>query len=254
MQPLTLKDVYKSVTQNLHNMKIKTLKTITITCLTIFSLVFSTFSQEKLDLPTFERIHMGVAGEVNLRQGNTTEVTIEASEKVKENLDIYVRGDKLYITNKNKNWNWKNWNNNDDLVVNITIQKLEAIKVSSSGRVRGKGTIKANDLELSVSGSGRIFLDTEADELESSISGSGRIEIEGSSSYNDVSISGSGRYLAENLEAEEYYVSISGSGNCKINVSKKIDARVSGSGRIYYKGDPDKINSKVSGSGSVKRL
>ncbi len=255
MQPFRIKAVYKSVTQNLTIMKLKNIKSITLTLFTLLWLTFSvTAQEEKLNLPTFERIHMGVAGEVNLRQGNTTEVTIEASDKVKERLDIYVKGDKLYITNKKNNWSWKNWSSNDDLIVNITIQKLEAIKVSSSGRVKGRGTIKADDLELSVSGSGRITLDTNADELESSISGSGRIEVEGVSSYNDVSISGSGRYLAENLEAEEYYVSISGSGNCKINVSKKIDAKVSGSGRIYYKGNPDKINSRVSGSGSVKRL
>lgn len=238
-------------------MKIKSAHLITHSLLILLFISLSTIAQErkeKLDLPEFESIHLGVAGEVFVKQGNSTEVIIEASEKRKENLDIHVRGDKLYISNKKNNWSWKNWSTNDDLSVYVTIKKVEAIKVSSSGRVIGQGLIKASDLELSVSGSGRISMETEADELDSSVSGSGRIELEGKSGYNEVSISGSGRFLAEDLRAEEYYVSISGSGNCKINASKRIDARVSGSGRIYYKGNPDKINSKVSGSGSVKRL
>jgi hypothetical protein len=37
-------------------------------------------------------------------------------------------------------------------------------------------------------------------------------------------------------------------------VGDQLDAKISGSGSVYYKGDPDKVISNVSGSGRVKKL
>ena len=208
---------------------------------------------EKLNLPEFDEIHMGTSGEVYLKQGSETEVILEAPERRKDNLEIEVKGGKLYIGNKS-GANWRNRNNGGDLVVYVTIKDIRALKVSSAGRVFGRGVLKADEMDLAVSGSGRIEVELEADELESSISGSGRIELGGKCNYNDVNISGSGRLLAEGLVSEVYYISISGSGNCRINVSKKMEARVSGSGRVYYKGNPDKVDSRVSGSGGIRKI
>ena len=209
--------------------------------------------KETLNLPEFDEVHMGTSGEIFIKQGNKTEVILEASESRKENLEIEVRGGRLHIANK-RGWNWRYWKSSGDLAVYVTMKDIRALKVSSSGKIYGKGVLRTDDMDLAVSGSGRIDIETEADDLEASISGSGKIELAGKCAYNDVSISGSGKLLAEDLESEEYYISISGSGNCKINVSKKIEARVSGSGRVYYKGNPDRVNSRVSGSGSVKKI
>jgi hypothetical protein len=56
------------------------------------------------------------------------------------------------------------------------------------------------------------------------------------------------------MEAETYKISISGSGSCRINVTKEIDASVSGSGNITYSGNPDRINHQSSGSGRIKKI
>jgi hypothetical protein len=70
----------------------------------------------------------------------------------------------------------------------------------------------------------------------------------------EINISGSGSVDAESLEAENCVAKISGSGKCEVNASKSIDARISGSGSVYYKGDPVKVNSHSSGSGKVKKM
>ena len=119
-------------------------------------------------------------------------------------------------------------------------------------KVIGANTIESDDLNLSVSGSGRIKLDLEADDLTQKISGSGNIVVSGEADRAEVSISGSGNLDALDLEADHYAVRISGSGKCKINVGDSLEANISGSGSVYYKGDPDKIRSNVSGSGKVK--
>ena len=49
-------------------------------------------------------------------------------------------------------------------------------------------------------------------------------------------------------------ISISGSGNCRCWVENDLEVRVSGSGSVYYKGDPEKVDARISGSGKVRKL
>ena len=237
-------------------MKTKKLKIYLFTTFMIFFSILTAYSQDRketLNLPEFDEVHMGTSGEVFVKQGNKTEVILEASEKRKEILEIEVRGGRLYIENKRR-WRWKDWRGSGDLVVYVTMKDVRALKVSSSGKIIGESLLKTDDMDLAVSGSGRIDIETEADDLAAAISGSGKIELAGKSSYNDVRISGSGKLFAEDLEGEEYYIAISGSGDCKVNVSKRIEARISGSGKVFYRGNPDKVNSSVSGSGSIRKI
>ncbi|MDN5201451.1 head GIN domain-containing protein [Fulvivirgaceae bacterium BMA10] len=207
---------------------------------------------ETIDLPTFDGISLGVAGTVHLKQGNNQEVIVETSEKMRERITFEVEGGTLQIKNKRKFNNW-NWSSRDRLDIYITIKEVEALKVGGSGKIISETTLEANDLGLYVSGSGKIEIDTKAEDLVSKISGSGTIEIEGTGKFNDVSISGSGRLNAEDFECEEYDIAISGSGNCRVHVNSRIEARISGSGNVYYRGNPDKVISKVSGSGKLRK-
>jgi hypothetical protein len=46
---------------------------------------------------------------------------------------------------------------------------------------------------------------------------------------------------------------VSGSADIKVTVSEMIQARVSGSGDISYRGNPKKIDTKSSGSGNITK-
>ena len=87
------------------------------------------------------------------------------------------------------------------------------------------------------------------------ISGSADIEIAGTQTANSLSIaiSGSGDVKASELQVKNLKTKISGSGNCKVNVFKRLDATISGSGNVYYKGRPI-INGKLAGSERIKSI
>jgi len=59
-------------------------------------------------------------------------------------------------------------------------------------------------------------------------------------------ISGSGKVLAADLEVSKCEVRISGSGDVVINVKDALDANISGSGSVTYKGNPSQVNSHAS--------
>lgn len=125
--------------------------------------------------------------------------------------------------------------------------------VSGSGRIEFKG--KCRDFESRVSGSGRVKLDVTIGQMASlSVSGSGKIQATGSAQEVKAGISGSGEILAANLVTDKVDVRISGSGDLEINVNKELDAHISGSGTVTYKGNPAHVNSHSSGSGHVRKM
>lgn len=220
--------------------------------LSLFALVLFALSsqaqKETRDVSTFTKISFGISGNLYLKQGNTQSLVLEGDDL--DEVTTEVSSGKLRIKRKGNNWGW----NNDKVDVYITVKNLEGINLSGSGRVIGESKFEAEDLDLSVSGSGNMDLDVFAANIESGISGSGSMDIAGVSDYHRVSISGSGKLDAQDMEVEKYKISISGSGSCRINVSKEIDANVSGSGNISYRGNPDKVYHHASGSGKIRKM
>jgi hypothetical protein len=217
-------------------------------CFLFFSLE-STAQKEQRQVSGFEKVSMGIAGDLYLRQGSSFNLELEGDSDDLEDVITEVRSGTLDIKYKN-NRGWKF--GRDRITIYLTMPEISSVSLGGSGKVIGENTIESDDLYLSVSGSGRIKLDLEADDLTQKISGSGNIVVSGEADRAEVSISGSGNLDALDLEVDHYEVRISGSGKCRINVGDSLEANISGSGSVYYKGDPDKIRSNVSGSGKVK--
>jgi len=209
----------------------------------------STAQKEKRQVSGFEKISMGIAGDLYLKQGSNYSLELEGDSDDLEEIITEVKNGSLIIKYEN-NRGWKF--SRDRVTIYLTIPEISSVSLGGSGKIIGESTIESDDLYLGVSGSGRIKLDIEADELTQKISGSGNIVVSGEADRAYISISGSGNLDALDLEVDHYVVKISGSGKCKINVGDSLEANISGSGNVYYKGDPDKIRSNVSGSGKVK--
>ncbi len=188
-----------------------------------------------------------------ITQGGTQRVELKGRQETLDKIRTEVRNGRLIIKNQDSG-SWFGWKNIGSFDVYITVRELEKIHVAGSGRIYGENTIKTREMELDVSGAGKMTLELDASYVDASISGSGNMKVKGETKDLEVRISGSGAIYAEDLVSENCEARISGSGRCEINVSESIDARISGSGSIYYRGNPDKVNSSTSGSGRVKRM
>lgn len=224
-----------------------------LTLLVALAFATTAFAQQELDLPSFDEIALRTSATVYLTQGSPQKVTVEGDEDDLEELEIEVNGDRLEIKRKGSD-SWFNWGSSGDITVYVTVPKIDGISVSGSGKIIGENKINAGDLDLSVSGSGKMELDTENEFTDISISGSGSVYLKGQTAEVEMSISGSGRIRGEDFKAKVVKAKISGSGSCEIHAVEEIDARISGSGSIYYTGSPDKVNSSTSGSGRVKKM
>lgn len=265
--------------------------------LTLLALLLSTsvlFAQrrEVRNVESFTKISFGFPGTLYLKQGSPQKVEIEGDEDILKEIETEVSGGRLRIGTEEKSFR-RNLNG-EKITVYITVPQIEAVAVSGSGNIVGQSTIKADNLDLKVSGSGSMKLDFEADgDVEADVSGSGEMEIKGncqgldsdvsgsgrvslsgrientadfaisgsgkiqangSADFVKTNISGSGKVLASDLETNRCEVRISGSGDVEINVKNELNANITGSGSVYYRGNPNKVNANSAGSGKVRRM
>ncbi|MEO9893769.1 head GIN domain-containing protein [Aurantibacter sp.] len=200
----------------------------------------------------YDRI--GVSGffDVDLISGREGEITLSGESNLLKHIITEVKNGQLNIkTEKGYNLSPSSWK--DGIHITVPVESIDAVALSGSGDIVGKTKIKSSDFKTSMSGSGDITLDIDADNISTAMSGSGDINLSGRAINFDATISGSGDIAAYDLEADNVEATVSGSANIEVTANKKIKARVSGSGDIDYKGNPEKVDTKTSGSGDITK-
>ncbi|HEX8425953.1 head GIN domain-containing protein [Hymenobacter sp.] len=213
----------------------------------------ATAGRETREVASFNQVTLAGSATVILVQGSPQKVVVDANAEDLSHLETTVSGEKLRIgTKQEKGMSWSNYSFKGPVTVYVTVPNISALTVSGSGRMRADEGVKAKDLDLTVSGSGKMDLgQVQADELQTSISGSGDISINGGSAPRQViRISGSGGMQAQKVRSEKCNVRISGSGNCRVNATETLEASIAGSGNVYITGGA-KVSSSTAGSGRV---
>ncbi|MBA3647009.1 MAG: DUF2807 domain-containing protein [Chitinophagales bacterium] len=219
----------------------------------------------------FKNITLNVPGDVYLTQGNFN-CSISAQQNVQDVLITEIKGDALIIRYKDHT----NVRTSLDIKINVSLPALTGVEINGSGNVYAQGDFSSDKMKLEVNGSGNLkMLNVSASTFNAEVNGSGGVEMKGLVSDNliatvngsgtvsrltgnvksvKLNINGSGEIQAAELSGESVKASISGSGTIKIGVHGSLDAEVTGSGDVYYKGTPGSIHKDVTGSGSVSAL
>ncbi len=190
--------------------------------------------------------------DVDLVDGKEGQLTLEGESNLLEYIVTEVKNGKLLIkTENNVNLKPSDWNSG--IRITVPVERISAISLSGSGDIVGKTILKTDKLETAMSGSGDITLDVETGSVSASMSGSGDITLSGNTTDFSATISGSGDIKAFDLQADNVEATVSGSADIKVTANKMLKARVSGSGDITYRGNPEKLDTKTSGSGDISK-
>ncbi len=141
------------------------------------------------------------------------------------------------------------------ITVRVSAPYLSGMGINGSGNFYALSNVSTSTLNLKVNGSGSISVaGFTGQSLTGNISGSGAITVSGGTvSAESLQISGSGTMDMLGLNAVSASTQTSGSGKTTVNVSNSLDVRISGSGDVYYAGNPA-IYTSISGSGKVMKL
>ncbi len=186
-----------------------------------------------------------------LVSGAEGQIKLEGESNLLEYVITEVKNGNLIVkTEKGVNLS-PSWNKT--IKITIPFKDISSVSLAGSGDLWNEDKITASNLDVSLAGSGDVILNVDATFVEGSLAGSGDLTIKGSTNDLRAKLAGSGDIHGFGLQANNTKVSLAGSGDIEIVSNKSLKARVSGSGDIEYKGNPDKEDTKVSGSGSISK-
>lgn len=201
--------------------------------------------QRTLDLQSFNEVEANGDFKVYITQGPTQHVEVKGEPNILNELKTDVANNKWSIGYNSCIRRSK------AVEVYITMPEVRSLYLNGSGLINSQNVIMATELPVTVNGSGKIDLDLTAAKVITRITGSGEINLQGEAPLHHVSISGSGKAKAYDLVADNVTVNISGSGLTEVTATDALDVSITGSGEVYYKGNPATVNKSVSGSGKV---
>lgn len=232
---------------------------------------------KQIKVSDFDQI--AVSGSLNVtytQQSGKPKVEIYTSDNIVDLLDIYVKNGKLNlgfkknvkvsynkleirVTSEDLNtvnvagsgdFKFTNGLKTDQLKMNvagsgdITASNIQCSQeftanVAGSGDIECK-QLKAADMDISVAGSGDLKIENAlVTSANASVAGSGTVKISGNADKANYSVAGSGDLYANDFKVQNISASVAGSGDIKCHAVEHLKARVSGSGTIGYKGDPE---------------
>ncbi|MGV8083777.1 MAG: head GIN domain-containing protein [Coriobacteriia bacterium] len=199
------------------------------------------------------RVELRGSGRLEITQGSTTSLTIEADDNLMRYLTTENQNGTLVISVRSGGIPFLPVDPSRQIIYRLTVPSLSSVTLSGSGDIVAP-EFEADSLEVNISGSGTLSLtDFAADRFVYKLSGSGRATLSGKVGDEDITISGSGRLEAGDLEASNVSIDINGSGRAIVWATDQLNVNISGSGRVEYYGSPQ-VSQQVSGSGQINQL
>lgn len=222
------------------------LATLLSSCTTSINRDHSEFIKKSFDVEDFSSIKFEGAYNIKLAQGDEQSVEVNTSERLHDRIRVWVENGRLHLKTRGNNIN------SDEILVTITFENIEDIKVEGGAYLTTVGYIDVDNIEINVEGGANIDMKIKADKISTHAAGGVNMEFEGVANEFSAFSEGAGNIDADNLEAKYVKCKVSGVGNASVFATEKLDATVEGVGKIGYRGNPE-IEKNVSGIGLVYR-
>jgi hypothetical protein len=118
------------------------------------------------------------------------------------------------------------------LVATVTMPDVKAVRISG----KANGSIKGFDNH----------------QLDLRLSGAGRIIASGKTNYLTLNLSGAGQADLQKVDAANVEIDVSGAGSVEVGSPTRLDVDISGAGSVLYSGSPE-LSEDISGAGTVAR-
>ena len=210
-----------------------------------------TVVSKNISTSSYDKIKVSGFFDVILFSGVEGKITIEGEENLLEYIQIEVENNSLSIAVEKGKYIVRS--HGKQILISVPFESLNEVYLSGSGDIKSKDLITTNSFNATLSGSGDINLEVKAKEINSEVTGSGDLELKGSTDTFTCKVTGSGDLNASKLVSDSVNSKVIGSGNCKVNCTQNLEARVTGSGDIEYFGNPIKKDTKVTGSGDISK-
>jgi hypothetical protein len=175
---------------------------------------------------TFHSVNVLGVAVVLITQGPSQSVEIETDSNIIDHIDTSVLNGVLNISSDVE------YSTSHGVIVFLEMAEVRRIDVTGVGTIVGQNDFTSDDLIVNLAGVGNITVSGTADSLVATLTGVGNID-------------------AEDLEVDTCTVVISGIGDCRVHATQELSATISGSGNVYYAGNPPSVSSTITGAGNL---
>jgi len=193
----------------------------------------------------FTDVSVSSAFTVDVSMSDSYSVSVTANDNLLDYLNVYQRGETLYIGLKSANYH------NVRYEASITMPVLLDLELSGASKGSISGFSSANPLKLRLAGASSLSGSIEAGDCSFNLSGASRLELAGSGSDADINASGASAVALADFPINDAKVNLSGASNATLNLDGRLDANLSGYSHIEYTGEPTLGSIKTSGGSTV---
>ena len=215
---------------------------------------FFLFAQEEetRTLSSFHGINVSGSLDAELVKGNSNEVLVQVKNYELDEVKTEVKNGILYLGMKSSNWTG-GWKKRQAKVVITYSDKIDAISMSGSTDLIGKGTLEGDRLDIELSGSSDAYLTVDMNSIDARLSGSSDIDMEGNADKITIAASGSSDFEGSDLEVNHADLKAKASSDIYIHVNESIKAIATSSSDIEYTGNPSQKDLVQKASGSISK-
>lgn len=195
---------------------------------------------------SFDAIEFSSAFDIELTQGNSESIVIEAQENLMEHIIVEVVGGTLKVYTKG------NLRNIKHMKAYVSFKMLDRIELSGACDLIGINKFELKELDLDLSGACDLQINIDASEINLEASGATDIEIRGSAREMEIDISGASDINTLDLEVDDVVIDASGASTIKVFAKNDLRVDASGATTVRYKGSPS-VNFDSSGVSSIRR-
>ncbi len=190
-------------------------------------------------LTNFDRVRVDGPFEVRLTVGGvmTARGSAQGDDRMLGTIDISVQGTTLTVRRNNNGWGEQGRPEGPAPVIDLAVPVLRSAMVVGGGRLSIGGRVRAQRLDLQVTGTGVIDArDTDADELNATLIGGGNVAVAGVARRARLMTNGAGSLDATALVANDLAVRLDGPGETRATARYTADLTSTGLGRITVSG------------------
>ncbi len=183
------------------------------------------------ELKVFDKI------QVTLVQGEENKVEVTGIKR--REVDVVQNGSLLKIRMSLDNL----WDNNNTKVV-VYYTQINKIDVNEGARVKAKGIISAETLDLRAQEGASIRAEIDAGFVFVKAITGGEIEVKGEAKEQEVTITSGGQYYASSLRTKDTQVKVSAGGTAEVNAKNYMKANTNAGGTIRIFGNPREMDTQ----------
>ncbi|MCC5931831.1 MAG: DUF2807 domain-containing protein [Cyclobacteriaceae bacterium] len=200
-----------------------------ISCLRVKNKIVS----EQFGVQNFQEVYYNGPGNLYINPAEIHSLQIQAPQEVIDAFDVDVNDGMLNIRLN------RCFNGPFDCDVYLSAPQFKSIEADGNAMLISNAAIHFTGLRLRTSGAARMNLEIVSDSIHCILGSSGQSTLRGVSDYLHLRHAGAGQLEAFTMAGKHVFIEQNSIGTARISVLNSLKVIQRGSGKIYYKGNPE---------------